>query len=311
MKQLTTLKWLLKREIWENKVMLIWSNLVLGGLILLFTVPFFFRMSVATLNLDYFHDFQKERLLEMSSPYFSGGVTLFSILMVAVMYSYATSCMSDERKDRSIFFWKSLPMSDELTVASKLLVALILFPLMALATLTVTTLIALFALWGAYVIHGVNLFSLIFVDSGIFEKLWNTFTCYPIYIAWAFPTVAWLILVSAWVKNRAGMWAILIPIGFFACTAFVSDVAGLDLGKDITYVLLFRGIISIVPNSWSLHHEFTGDAGMSIADSTQKVVLKADLSSWDIFATSDMWIGVVAGVAMLFMAARIRRGRGD
>ncbi|MFZ6863666.1 hypothetical protein ACO0K7_13625 [Undibacterium sp. Ji67W] len=310
MKQLTTLKWLLKREIWENKAMLFWSNLVLGGLIL-FTVPFFFRMSIATSNLDYFHDFQKERLLEMSSSYFSGGVTLFSILMVAVMYSYATSCMSDERKDRSIFFWKSLPISDELTVVSKLITALISFPLMVMVAFTATTLISMFTIWIVFVIHGVNLFSQIFFDMDIWGKFWNIFSWFPIYVAWALPTVGWLMLVSAWVRKRAGMWAILIPVGISISVTILNGVGslGLDVHR-ISYILFFRGLCGIIPSNL-ISNFYVNPTDQSVAATAIRLASKTDLVNWDVVASPDLWLGVFVGGLMLFSAARIRRSRDD
>ncbi|MFZ6754455.1 hypothetical protein ACO0KY_13875 [Undibacterium sp. Dicai25W] len=312
MKQMMTLKWLLKREIWENKAMLIWSNLALAGLILIFTLSGIFRLKDAAIKVDLQADVQLNDLVTAVGHYFTSGLILFSILMVFAVYSYATGSLSDERKDRSILFWKSLPVSDELTVFSKVIVALILFPLMGMLTLVLTNLISMFALCGAYAAHGVGLFSFVFSSNGIWGQVGHTLKSFPIYVAWALPTIGWMILVSSWVKSRPGMWAILIPVGVFACIAFANDVVGVKFVRDVAYALLFRGVFSIVPDSWSYHYYLTEyEQTLSLPASIQNVVLKADLSSWDIFATSDLWIGVIVGIGMLFMAARIRRGRGD
>ena len=312
MKQLTTLKWLLKREIWENKVMLIWSNLVLAGLILLFTLSGIFRLKDVAMNTDPQTTLQMNDLATAVDHYFTSGLILFSILMVFTVYSYATGSLSDERKDRSILFWKSLPISDELTVLSKVLVALILFPLMGIITLLLTSLISIFALCASYAAHGIGLSSLVFSSHGIWGQIGHTLKSFPIYVAWALPTVGWMILASSWVKSRPGMWVILIPFALFVCAAFANDTVGVNFARDVAYVLLFRAIFSVVPDSWSYHY-YLNEYGntLSFPDAIQHVLLKVDLSSWDIFATPDLWIGVIVGITMLFTAARIRRGRGD
>ena len=127
MKQLTTLKWLLKREVWENKALLIWSNLALAGVILLVTVTGVFRLSSSVFPNNAPAHFQAAGLNAGMSAYFNTGVIIFALLMALTMYSYLSGSLSQERKDRSILFWKSLPISDELVVLSKAVVALIFF----------------------------------------------------------------------------------------------------------------------------------------------------------------------------------------
>ena len=312
MKNITTLKWLLKREIWENKVLLIWSNFVLAAAILFFTVPGIFWLGENVKESDVPSDLQINEFATQVSHYFTSGLILFSILLVLTMYSYATAAFIDERKDRSILFWKSLPISDELTVLSKVLVALILFPVMSLVTMTITTLTAMFVLCVAYAMHGISLFSVVFSIDNVWMQIGLTLKSFPVYITWALPAISWMILVSSLVKSRAGMWAILIPIGLFAITAFINDIVGAAFVKNFAYAVLFRGIVSIVPDSWSYHYYLEEySQTLSFPEAMQHVALKVDLASWKIFATADLWLGVIAGVAMLLLAVRVRRSRGD
>ena len=50
-----------------------------------------------------------------------------------VVFFYCLGSLYDERKDRSVLFWKSLPVSDRDTVLSKALSALVVAPTLAIA----------------------------------------------------------------------------------------------------------------------------------------------------------------------------------
>jgi ABC-2 type transport system permease protein len=73
-------------------------------------------------------------------------IFVFSALIYGLgalaVFSYALDCLYSERKDRSILFWKSLPVSDTRTVLSKVLVALVVMPLLITAMAIVTNLIS-------------------------------------------------------------------------------------------------------------------------------------------------------------------------
>ena len=313
MKNMTTLKWLLKREIWENKGLLIWSNLVVAGVILLFTIPAILRLSDVTLNAGVAIDLQINAMATGITHQFTSGVIVFSTLMVFTLYSYATGCLMEERKDRSILFWKSLPISDELTVLSKLIVAVILFPLMAIVTVTLTTFTSMFFLCCAYALHGVGLFSNVFGMNGVWGQIWHMFLSFPVYVAWALPSICWMMLVSSWVKHRAGLWAILIPIGIFVLSALAKDIVGISIDmRRFAYVAIFRGIASIVPDSWSSHY-YLGEYArtQSLPESIQHVLENVDLASWEIFSSADVWLGIIAGILMFLAAYKIRRSRGE
>ncbi|SVD95896.1 uncharacterized protein METZ01_LOCUS448750, partial [marine metagenome] len=68
----------------------------------------------------------------------AGLVVLGSPLVIALgfaLLAFSLSTFFDERKDKSIIFWRSLPVSDTFTVFSKLIVATIVAPLLVIPAL--------------------------------------------------------------------------------------------------------------------------------------------------------------------------------
>ncbi|MFZ6849543.1 hypothetical protein [Undibacterium sp. RuRC25W] len=311
MKQLTTLKWLLKREIWENKALLIWSNLALAGVILLVTILGVFRWSSIVFANNVPVNLQVETVSAGVAVYFNTGFTIFALMMALTMYSYVSGSLSQERKDRSILFWKSLPISDELTVLSKAIVALILFPLMASVTLILTMLISMFAVYIACAIHGVSLFAALFGNGVLWGRIGTMCLSLPVYVAWALPTVSWIILVSSRFIRRVSLWVALIPIAIYFIFAIFNEISGLKMGTSgLAYVLFTRGLFSIVPNNWMSNFHIS-PALDAVPNGAVHFGGSTDLPAWSLFASADIWLGVIAGVAMLYAAARVRRSHGE
>src|SRR5690348_530206 len=129
-----------------------------------------------------------------------------------VIFFYLLQCLFDERKDRSILFWKSLPVSDGTTIASKLLVGIVVVPLgVFLLALLDHLLISLVV--SARVAVG---------PEHHYPLLWDTvawvkteafmFLCVLATMLWVFPIAAYLLLVSAWARRNVFLWAILPPV---------------------------------------------------------------------------------------------------
>ena len=126
---------LTKREFWENKGAFRTTPLVIGGIFLAAMVMFLITFNhfdnefqslkellrfIAQQDIDLRTKVAYAVHLEMS--------VFFSMVLAFVVFFYLLGSLYDDRKDRSILFWKSLPASDTLTIASKLLSAMIVAP---------------------------------------------------------------------------------------------------------------------------------------------------------------------------------------
>jgi len=128
--------WLIRREFWENRA--IWLiPAVFGGLLTI--AALFGRVDIPTLSPgDHSH--------EASGIFLVAIGVMFYLVMSLYTAWYLLDCLYTDRKDRSILFWKSLPISDAKTVLSKLLVGMLLIPLVYFVAADVTALITAFIL---------------------------------------------------------------------------------------------------------------------------------------------------------------------
>ena len=135
-------KWLLRREYWENRGGFFWGPVIAGaiivGLNLILAVigSIAARRSMGSSGFVFDNADTHEvgqALGAMGDGMLVGGVIVACIVLAFVVFFYALGCLYDDRRDRSILFWKSLPVSDSQMVLSKLAWALVLAPVLAVA----------------------------------------------------------------------------------------------------------------------------------------------------------------------------------
>jgi ABC-2 type transport system permease protein len=87
------------------------------------------RVQIDGEAVDFINGITPERAVKLFGVLIAGLYVPQLIVMLIVLGFYLLDSLYSERKDRSILFWKSLPVSDAHTVASKALVALVVVPL--------------------------------------------------------------------------------------------------------------------------------------------------------------------------------------
>ncbi|HZV23441.1 MAG TPA: hypothetical protein VFF93_06710, partial [Luteimonas sp.] len=220
---------------------------------------------------------------------------------------YCLGALYDDRKDRSVLFWKSLPLSDRDTVLSKAASALFVAPALATGAALATMLGFLVLLSGVVLLHGGNPYTLLWGPGSPLEIAGRLLASIPVYALWALPTVGWLLLCSAWARSKPFLWAIMIPVfaAIFVAWFDVMQVFNLDTAwflKNITG----RALLSAVPGSWASAISFHEPSNPG--ELAQILSLKTTYST---LATPQLWIGAVAGIAMILGAIRLRRWRDD
>ena len=131
----------------------------------------------------------------------------------------------------------------------------------------------------------------------------------PIYALWALPTVGWLLLCSAWAKGKPFLWAIMIPLFAGIFVSWFDLMQLFDLPSAWFWQnIVGRSLLSAVPGSWLTLADL-GPSGFHGADSLGSLV--ALRTSYATLLTPQLWIGVVAGAAMIFGAIRLRRWRDE
>ena len=314
-------KWLLRREYWENHGGFFWGPVIAGaiivGLNLILAVigSIAARRSMGSSGFVFDHADTHEvgqALGAMGDGMLVGGVIVACIVLAFVVFFYALGCLYDDRRDRSILFWKSLPVSDGQMVLSKLAWALVLAPVLAVA---IGLLIGL-ALWLisalTITVNGVPAAHAVFTQSHPLRIIGGVLACLPVYMAWALPTIGWLMFCSAAARSKPFLWAVLVPVLACVVISMTTILPGVAIAHDrVWYTLAYRGLFSAVPGAW-----FPTISG--VVDSSSAINTPDDLAgainlarSWQAFASADLWIGAVVGIALIAAAIRLRRWRDE
>ena len=206
---------LIQRELWEHKKLYM-APLVLAGLIVLAAVLGFFVAVFKDKNVDL-----GVVLLEMTGTPagLAGGgalvglpVGLLNLVLAAVVFMYCLSALSAERNDKSILFWRSLPITDTETVVSKLLTALVVAPLLVAGIVIATQVVLLVLASLAILVGGGSPVDLL-LGPLPFVQIWVLVLW--IFITgslWVAPLVAWVLLCTAFARRSVLVWAIALPV---------------------------------------------------------------------------------------------------
>jgi len=135
-------------------------------------------------------------------------MVLFGFVMLIISLFYTLGSLYDERKDRSILFWKSLPISDTTTIASKFISVCILIPALYFVVIAAFQLfLLLFTTVGAW--FGGSSGVTIWASSNLFGVLFNCLMSLIVASLWLAPIWAWLMFASSWAKKVAFLWGTL------------------------------------------------------------------------------------------------------
>jgi ABC-2 type transport system permease protein len=328
-----TMKWLLRREFWEHKGSMFWAPLIVGTLLVallgsLVTYGLMTRGIPAWVtingqpqphaNLDtVLPENTKNMIARMATTIYMGASAPLLLVLAVVVFYYCLGALHDERRDRSILFWKSLPVSDRMTVLSKAIMATVVAPAITIVIAVAASLLLLFIASITLGVLGLNLFTMVLASPDLYLSPLRLAALLPVYVVWALPSVGWLLLVSSWAKSKPILWAVGVPVGALVAIKWINasleGVYGL-FGLTLTLEHYASDVVArilggIVPGIW-----FTFQGGLSAAIHPTRNGM--DLSglvpqSYMSLAGPDAWIGVAMGVAMLYGAVRMRRWRDE
>jgi ABC-2 type transport system permease protein len=174
------LYWSIRRELWENR-----SIYIAPVAVAIFYCAGFLMSTIAGLQM-------------VSIPYDLASVLVMATMSVVAVF-YSLDALYGERRDRSILFWKSMPVSDLTAVLSKAFIPIVLIPLL---TFVITVTIHLLMLLVSSVFgNGISL-------EALFHK-WMVLLYHlvTVHALWYAPIFGWLLLVSAWARRTPFLWA--------------------------------------------------------------------------------------------------------
>ncbi|MEO6075177.1 MAG: hypothetical protein ABIP56_00075 [Dokdonella sp.] len=324
---MNTFKWLVKREYWEHRGGFMWTPFWVTTAVLILTILGITWTEVAgrrvTSHLSFGIPWDQLSAQISSGDLVQAGQGLDVIyvmfnLMVCVslffvLFFYLLGALYDDRKDRSVLFWKSLPVSDTATVLSKVATAAVLAPLIAFAIATVAYVgfLLVVSIWAS--LHGINPLPVI-ANSNPFGMFWRLLLTVPVNALWALPALGWLLLCSAFARSKPFLWAVLIPLLAVILNGWVSAM-GLPSfsSKFLSNDVAGRMIFSIIPGSWIDKSDVVrvgemASSGSSL-DGARLVNALNPAHVYAVFGQPAMWIGIAAGVVMIAATIWMRRRR--
>jgi ABC-2 type transport system permease protein len=192
----------------------------------------------------------------------AGGVVMGTTLIVAIFY--CLDALYGERRDRSVLFWKSMPVSDTTAVLAKMAVPLVILPLVTFV-LTVATQFTMLLLSSAVLSakgeSAAPLWNLPWIQMAA-GTLYHLVTVHSLYYA---PIFAWLLLVSAWAKRLPFLWAFVPPaaLGIIERFVFNSKHFATMLGSRISGGMVSHSSKGSLTFLWPSHpFEFLGNPGL-------------------------------------------------
>ena len=276
--------WSIRRELDEHRSIYL-APLAIAGVILLGFLWVLVRLP-HTMRKAMSMDMMHERDLIAQPFNFAAGLIMAAAFIISIFYS--VDALYGERRDRSILFWKSLPVSDLTTVLAKASIPLIVLPVIAyVVTLAVETIMLLVscAVVAASGFTVAQFWSRLELYHTMFGLAYHIVT---VHMLWYAPLYAWLFLISAWAKRAPFLWAALPPfaVGIFEKIAFHS--------AHFAAFLQWR---------FSGGREAIGNATGNVLDP------EMHLTPGPFLATPGLWLGLLFAAVFLLAAARLRRQR--
>jgi ABC-2 type transport system permease protein len=278
--------WSIRRELWESRSIYIAPLAAAVVFLLSFMISMIYlpQKMRALSALDPAH--QREAI---AMPYDMAAGLLMLTAMIVGMF-YCLGAFQGERRDRSILFWKSLPVSDLTTVLSKASIPFIVLPLLTFAITVATQWIMLLlstaVLW-ANDLNAATLWTRLSFFQMSLNLLYHLVTVHAL---WHAPIYGWLLLVSAWARRAAFLWAVL-PL--------------LAIGAVETLLFNTRHFAGMLENRFS-----GGGAEALTMPGTFPMNPMTHLTPGTYLSSSGLWIGLVFTAACLAAAVRLRRYRG-
>jgi ABC-2 type transport system permease protein len=294
-----TLLVLIRREFWEHRALWI-TPLIVGGLLVLTAFPI--HLGHMTLGAHEQEFGGADNRVSMFTLMLWGQTVPQYLVMVIVLSFYLMDCLYQERKDRSILFWKSLPVSDASTVISKLLVAVVVVPLGVYLTAMVCG-ILFQTIWAARTAYGSLPNIVVAWDTVAWLKV-QGLMLYGLLVSmlWYAPMAAFLLLVSAWARRNVFLWASLPPV-----IAIIIERAA--FGTRYTQGLLEYRSWSGIWNA--LLTKPIGPESIGHGRVYSLAELFDNVSMSRAFLNIDLWLGLAVAAVLVFAAIRIRRYRDD
>jgi len=278
------MRWCIRRELWENR------SIYLAPLIVAAMVIFGSMIGILGATKKF------RNPLPDPAKQHSAIVKPFSMAPAPIMLTtfivgmfFAIDALYGERRDRSILFWKSMPVSDTTTVLSKMSIPFLVLPTIGFALSIVAFFFLLFATTGWIMVNGINPARL-WGEVQFIEEPMVMIYGLIVHSLWFAPIYALLLLISAWAKRLPLLWVVLPPMAI---------------------AMFERMIFNTTYFSQFIKYRIVGAMGLAFRNSKQNGVIEyfTQLDPIRFLTSPGLWLGLFFAAAFLAAAIRLRHNR--
>jgi ABC-2 type transport system permease protein len=275
------LYWSVRRELWENRSVYLAPLAVAAVALLGFSLS-----SIAGI-------WEKPLRLDPSQPQapYDIAASLMMLAGIVVSVFYCLDALHGERRDRSILFWKSLPVSDVTTVLAKASIPLVILPLLTFGITVAMQWLMLLLSSAVLLVSGLSVATL-WMKLSFFRMSWLLlYHLLTAHTLWPAPVYCWLLLVSGWPRRATFLWAALPLVA----------IAGVELIAFRTWhfaALVGSRLIGAAPTVAPTSPDMFPTHPMT------------HIAPAHFLSSPGLWIGLAIAAAFLGAAVRLRRYQG-
>jgi ABC-2 type transport system permease protein len=278
--------WSVKREMWENHSIFVAPVAVAGVILVGFLIAVFRVLgTMREVLLDPTH-----QSLAIHLPYDISAALIIITGSITGAF-YCLDALYGERRDRSVLFWKSMPVSDVTSVLAKASIPLVVLPLVVFVV-TVATHIVVFVL-GIAILPGKGFTaSTLLAHLPLFRMWIGLFYSLIAISMWLAPIYSWLLLVSAWARRGTFLWAVLPPFAIMVLEKVAFNTS--YFAYYLRYRLLGWYVLAYLPQPEN-----------TVAANPLSIITPGKF-----FSTPGVWLGLLVAALFLAIAVRLRRCQG-
>lgn len=318
-----TFYWLLKREFWEHRGGFLWAPVITGAVFLVLNIMAIIAAEVVSarhgiqiggndigMMMRHADAGDLAQVGAAADVAMLSSMGMIGIVMGIVVLFYCLGSLYDDRRDRSVLFWKSLPVSNTSTVLSKVASAAVIAPVIAVVVSVICGLLQLVLFAIVLSFHGVNVWQLLTLSHPL-RAIASLVSNVPLYALWALPAIGWLMLCSAGARNKPFLWAVVVPVVLGLLVSWFGIMGLFNLPTAWFWGnVVQRVLLSVFPGT-ALVFDKHGLSDMSDMDGNNPLSVLSPSHTYGLLASPNLWIGVAAGAVLIAGAIWFRRVRDD
>ena len=297
---------LIRRELWEHRAIYI-APLVIAFLVTLMALTGQVSISAHGHEVDLAivgaSNVGESERRAMMTGFLTVITSIFALGAWILMVFYSLDALYAERKDKSILFWRSLPVTDAETVVSKLLTAMLVIPLVTFAIVVVTHLINLVVLSVWVSVEGGDVGHLIWGSVPLMDNWSASLVAIVALTLWLSPFIGWFLFVSAFTKRS--------PLLFAFLPIFVLPMVEELLSRNTSFFWEALYVRTFTPPLFRDMEvsDIIDDDGLALSADTIDLLAIIDLGRF--LSSPSLWAGLVVCGLLTTAAIYVRRFRDE